>query len=191
MKNCKKCGTDFFCRDREGSISLNKRKYCSRKCVYASSTAKTHGFSIKIKKKTRRFYNIWFQVKGRCFNTNSPAFRFYGERGIKNQWNSFEEFRDDMYEGYLKHIKEFGEKQTTIDRIDNDGNYCKENCRWATMQMQQQNRGNNRMITHNGKTRCVSEWSEYTGIKICTLFKRLDYGWSNERTITTPVRYRS
>jgi len=95
-----------------------------------------------------RFYSIWCAVKDRCSNINSHSFRWYGARGISvcERWGKFENFRDDMYENYLKHVKRFGEKQTTIDRIDNDGNYCKENCRWATHKQQTSNRRINRDV---------------------------------------------
>lgn len=91
-----------------------------------------------------RFYTIWSLIKSRCLNEKNPVFYNYGGKGIKvcDRWNRFELFKDDMYELYKIHIKDFGESQTSIDRLDSNGNYTKNNCRWATRKEQGENRGN-------------------------------------------------
>ena len=76
----------------------------------------------------------------RCNNPKNHKYPRYGGRGIKFLWNSFEEFRDDMHESYLEHVKKFG-KNTSIERIDVNGHYCKGNCRWATAKEQSENLG--------------------------------------------------
>lgn len=92
-----------------------------------------------------RFYAIFKGIQTRIYNKNREKYKIYGGRGIKCLWKNFEEFRNDMLENYQSHIKEFGIKNTSIDRIDVNGNYCKENCRWATNKQQVENRrcGNN------------------------------------------------
>jgi len=83
-----------------------------------------------------RFYNIYYGAMNRCSNRNDRNYRFYGSKGIKVLWKSFDEFKNDMLESYDQHCKEHGIKQTTLDRIDSKKHYCKENCRWATYKEQ-------------------------------------------------------
>ncbi len=86
-----------------------------------------------------RFHNIWRGLKIRCNNKNTPYYKNYGGRGIKNLWASFEKFYKDMYLSYLAHVAAYGEKQTTIERENNNSHYCKLNCRWATYKEQRMN----------------------------------------------------
>lgn len=91
-----------------------------------------------------RFYNTWMLVKDRC-NSDRIWNRYWNWRGIKCEREKFEDFRDDMYEDYLKHVEIYWEKNTTIDRKNWLGNYCKENCRWATRSVQNLNKVRNIM----------------------------------------------
>lgn len=83
-----------------------------------------------------RFYSIYRGMKSRCDGRLNCNSRYYSDKGIRCLWKDFESFRDDMYKSYLKHVKKFGEKETTLDRIDSSKNYHKSNCCWATWKEQ-------------------------------------------------------
>lgn len=130
-------------------------------------------------------YRIWRGMMQRCNNPKAPSFRRYGGRGIKvcGGWLSFDNFFQDM-----------GPRPSewhSIDRIDGDGPYAKENCRWATPTEQSRNRKNHRWLTHKGETRILAEWAERCGLHPDVLWGRLHRGWPISRALTEPVRKRS
>ncbi len=130
-----------------------------------------------------REYNIWTDMKSRCYNPMAKRYERYGGRGIIicERWHNFSVFFADMGPCPSGH---------SIDRIDNDGNYEPDNCRWATRKQQLRNFSRNRFITFNGATKCLSEWSEETGIRALTISYRLKAGWSVEDAMTKPVNCR-
>ena len=123
-----------------------------------------------------RFYSIYRGVVSRCNNKNNSKYHHYGGRGIKCLWSSFEEFYEDMYESYLDHVEEFGEDNTSIDRIDVDGDYCKENCRWATRKEQHNNMRTNHFIEVSGIEMTVSQAAEKYDINYQTAICRIHRG---------------
>lgn len=135
-----------------------------------------------------RFYKSWCDMKARCNNENNVHYKNYGGRGIKvcKRWQVFINFRDDMLESYTTHLEMFGKKDTTIDRVENNGDYEKENCHWATRKEQNRNSRKNTMLSFNGETLRLGEWAERLGINRTTLSSRLNrYGWSVEKALTT------
>lgn len=98
----------------------------------------------------RRFYNIYYDIRHRTGNPKAKYYSLYGGKGVKCLRLKFEDFRDDMYTSYLEHIKKFWVKNTTIDRIDVNGNYCKENCRRATIDEQNFNKSNTNFVYIDG-----------------------------------------
>lgn len=136
-----------------------------------------------------KIYRTWQQVKERCLNEKNQSYKDYGGRGIKicNRWLKFENFRDDMYKSCKEHIDKFGTRNTALDRINNNGNYCLNNCRWATQKEQGNNRRNNNIIVFNGKTQNLSQWAEELKMDRNILNLKLYRGWSIKDTLTTPI----
>ena len=128
-----------------------------------------------------RLWSIFKGMKRRCYNHNEPEYNRYGGRGIIicDEWlKNYGEFRNwAINNGYRPGL--------TIDRINNDGNYCPENCRWATRKEQNNNTSQNRRITFNGETLTVTEWAKKIGITQQALQKRLN-NWPLERALTEP-----
>ena len=132
-----------------------------------------------------RFYRIWTGIQTRCNNSNEHIFQYYGGRGIKNAWNSFQEFYEDMYESYIDHVNSFGEKNTSIDRVNNNGHYSKENCTWSTRYRQVRNRRINRKFEYKGKKTCLTDLCKQFNIPRSTVENRLNRGFSIEESLTT------
>lgn len=135
-----------------------------------------------------KLYQTWVNMKTRCYNSNNKTYKNYGGRGIKiceewlNKENGFINFYNWAIEnGYKEGL--------TIDRIDVNGDYKPNNCRWANWKKQQNNRGNNFKITYNNKTHTLQEWSEILPIEISssTLRNRITKKWDIEKAFTTPV----
>lgn len=137
----------------------------------------THGLS------RTRFYNIWKGIKQRCSDKNSTSYSHYGGRGILNFWPKVSMFKRDMYDSYLKHVEEYGEKDTTIDRIDSDGHYCKENCRWLTRKENSINRKNIFIVETKGKCLTLNEFSKQAGISPSTIKSRIKTGMTVEQAV--------
>lgn len=130
-----------------------------------------------------RLYKIYQRMKSRCYNKNEESYKYYGGRGIKicKEWlESYANFKKWAIENNYR-------EDLSIDRIDVNGNYEPNNCRWATNKEQQNNRRNNRYIEYNGKTMTLKEWSEYYNIKSYTLSNRLKRGLTFEQSIQEKV----
>lgn len=153
---------------------LKKAKQGCRKCYVSPN--KIHGG------KGTRLYEIWRQMLYRCEKPNHKAFKDYGGRGISvcTEWHellSFKKWADEN--GY--------DCKKTIDRIDVDGNYTPDNCRWTDSKTQMNNRRNTPHYEYGGESLTISEWSQKQGIPRSTILNRLKRGWDFKRAIEEPV----
>jgi hypothetical protein len=142
----------------------------------------THGHRAGAK--SSHVYGVWAAMHRRCRNPQDKSWVNYGGRGIKvcPQWHDFAVFLGDMGEPH---------KGMTLDRIDVNGDYCPENCRWATMREQQNNRSNNRRVVHRGISMTLADASRKSGIEYSVLYARsILLGWPDE-ALFAPVRPRN
>lgn len=135
---------------------------------------KTHGRTL-----TSEYYS-WMSMKKRCLNDTHKSYKSYGGRGISicSRWeNSFENFFEDM--GVRPG------KNYSLDRINNNLGYCKENCRWATKKEQSRNIRTNVLITYKGQTKCISEWAESLGVSRSKIsYRIMEAKWDIEKALT-------
>lgn len=182
---CPNCGV---VRSVESRYLLNNEKMLCVKCSIQklSEERTTHGASRKsARKKDQTLYSTWSGMISRCSNKGDKHFKNYGLRGIEvcERWRDFEKFRDDM-----------GERPegTSLDRIDNNGHYCPENCRWATHLEQMNNQRKTRFIDVGGVSMSVGEIRRKFNLPHHVVYNRIiAYGWDIERATTTPVKQRN
>jgi hypothetical protein len=124
---------------------------------------------------------VWEGMIRRCTNPKDKDFRLYGGRGVKvcERWMDVRLFAEDMGDKPQGH---------SLDRIDTNGDYCPENCRWATAMEQGSNKRTNRMISHNGQNLHMSEWCRRYNIKLSTFINRLKSGMSPSDALTMPLQ---
>lgn len=156
------------------SNNLRNRHTKSCGCLQKEPTNIKHG------KSDTRLYKIWGCMKDRCNNKLHPAYFDYGERGIK----ICKEWLHDFQAFYNWALNNSYSDNLTIDRIDVDGNYEPNNCRWVDMKTQVRNRRNTKYITYKGETKPLKEWCEILNLNYTTIFARLYYyNWSIEKAL--------
>lgn len=171
------CGKSKIVR----SDSLRNGKTNSCGCYHSEQLSQ---IKTKHKQAGTRLYSIWINMKVRCTNPKTPEYKNYGGRGITicEEWlQNFESFYEwSINNGYRDNL--------SIDRIDNNGNYEPQNCRWATMEQQANNKTVSQTYTYMGKTKTIAEWAKEKNLKYNTLFNRLKYShWDIEKALCTPV----
>lgn len=143
-------------------------------CILKSKIT-THG------KSNTKLYRVWLSMKTRCNNPRSNRYKYYGGKGITydSNWEDFENFYADMHEGYKEGL--------TLDRIDRDLGYSKENCRWVGIIAQNNNKSDNLLILYQGKLHTPKEIAELTGLPRSIIYNRKHAGWSDEKIVSTPI----
>lgn len=174
---------------RHGSNKHNSRTWnclceCGNRtivCSYNLRSGNSYSCGCYARERTREIFtkhgfaktpvrNSWEAMMSRCFKQHCPGYEDYGGRGITvcERWKKFENFLADM-----------GERPagTSLDRIDNDGNYEPSNCRWATEFQQKRNTRRTVFVVHDGIALCLKDWANKLGIKPMTIWTRHSRGW--------------
>lgn len=165
------CGKEI--EIRKSDVNNGNTKSCG--CLWVDRMKiihTSHGMS-----KTN-FYKVWNNILERCFNKKNKEYKNYGARGIKvcERWLKFENFRDDMYFSYKKGFM--------IERIDNNREYSKKNCRWATQLEQANNKTNNHFLKFKGIKKTIAEWSRELNINYNTIKSRANRGYSIDKILS-------
>jgi len=171
---CTKCGRTLLIAT--GNVRrTNSCLSCAQNL--ASTKSIVHGHAGKKKSAT---YRVWSSMRERCLSPAHPAYKNYGGRGIVvcDAWQSFEKFLADMGEKPLGY---------SLDRIDNDKGYSRDNCRWASRKEQDRNKRSNVLVTAYGITQPLVAWAEKTGVPAQTIAYRVRHGWKPERAVSEPT----
>jgi len=132
--------------------------------------------------KQSKLYRVWQNMKSRCRNPETSYYQYYGEKGVElcEEWEEFENFREwAKKNGYQDDLE--------IDRKDNDGNYCPENCHWVTRSEQMNNTEQNHILTYKSKNMTAIQWARKLDMNVNTLRGRIFRGWSDKEILETPI----
>jgi hypothetical protein len=168
------CNNYFYAR----VYDVKRKRVISCGCFkirYTIIKNTTHGLS------RNKIYHRWIDIRDRCNNVNNHNYKNYGGRGIKvcDRWNDFKNFYDDMFSIWKEGL--------TLDRINNNGNYSPENCRWVTMREQNRNKRNIILYKYKGDVLCQKDLANKYNIRQDTLSRRLSRGMSIKNAIETPI----
>lgn len=165
------CGNELEVRG--GDLKNGHTKSCG---CYRIEQVSTHGLS------NSPLYKRWWGIIQRCYKESHKSFHNYGGRGITvcGEWHDFEAFYKWAHTKYNPGLE--------IDRVDNDGPYSPENCRWVSRKENARNTRYNVNITLRGITQCASAWAEELEIHVSTLLNRIKKGWSEDKILNIPVK---
>lgn len=173
------CGKEVIVKAYSLTTGQTKSCGCLKKEQNYINIAK-----VKHNMSNTRLYNIWRDMKSRCLNPNNKRHKFYFDKSI----TVCDEWKNDFINFYNWAMANGYKDDLTIDRIDNDGNYEPNNCRWATVTEQNNNQSNNIRIKYEGFEYSLKDLSVKYNIKVSTLNSRLKNGWDIEKALNTPVQ---
>jgi hypothetical protein len=165
------------------ALIYNKTISCG--CYHSEKVKRPKNKDVKVTT-NKSLYSRWSSLKQRCYDKNNSRYKNYGARGIKvcDEWlgkNGSENFiRWALQNGYNDDL--------TIDRIDVNGDYCPENCRWVSNKEQASNKTTNVFVFYNGDKKTIREWSLILKVNEDTLYRRKKKGWCDKKIIETPIR---
>ena len=153
------------------------------RCGHGGSKKKNIPFDSSSK-----LYQVWLGIRMRCFNPKNHNYKNYGARGIGmcDEWkDSYDAFRKwALANGYTN----MPARSISIERLDVNGDYCPENCKWATPKEQMNNTRRNTTLEYNGSIKTLMQWAETFGMNYSTFMSRYSRGWSIDKIANTPVR---
>lgn len=152
-----------------GGIKVTTAGLLNANAIRSCGCRKSLGTATHLMTETR-IYRIWRSMRTRCNNPNTNNYDDYGGRGIKvcPEWSDFNCFYNDMKDGYEDHLQ--------LDRVDNDADYCKENCKWSTRAEQTRNKRNNYWFEAGGLRMIKMDWAERWEVSHTTLNNRMKQG---------------
>jgi len=162
------------------NLRSGRTKSCG--CLWLERITK-HGLIHSIEHRT------WHNMKCRCNDPNAQQYKNYGKRGIKicDRWLN----KEHGFENFLADMGKRPSPKHSIDRINNNGDYEPENCRWTTRKVQANNTRCNHYITFHGRTQTMMQWAEELNISVSSLSARINtYGWSVEIALSKPIRFK-
>lgn len=176
----------YKCLCRCGNVVYTQKYYLtSGRQISCGCARKTNRKHMVHGGSDSRLYRCWQGIKQRCGCKSANEYERYGGRGIKvcDDWaQSFKSFEDwALANGYSDNL--------TIDRIDTEGDYTPDNCRWVSYKVQANNKSNNIVIHYQGQTKTLMEWCEVLNLPYSTIHKRIkESGWDYEDALSIPVR---